>query len=255
MTKQNDQMTLIVLGVLGVMVLSRDRAPGPAPAPTPSGPLAFQGGLRSVSLSSGMAATLDKAAGSNLMVNFRYVFNATQNGVSISRLWPVRFQVLLGHSTLFGWKLSSELGFNGPGRLLKDYDLPSSASSVLSNIFMFTTPDDDNQVWDIHVKMFYAQPDAFGNPTTDYQQLGDELNLDGAIRSVKVVYSFDGSLSNIVVGQAQRQDSFLSLLQSTEYIPAFRTKFNPGFGQASRGSRGPFRQGTELLTLLGRHSR
>ena len=276
--KDNELMVaaLLVGGGLALLALSaRKKA---ELEPPPIGPMALVGNISNLAFANtGMRQPLDKIYGSTILVQAQYVFDITQGGVSVTKSWPVRWEVRLGHSTTVGWKTSGELGFLDSGVRIESVNLDSSPTTRVYpafSRFSFNTPVDPNQVWDLHAKLYAARPDSLGAPSSEYIQLGSEFKADGAIRSVAQTLLLAGGISSLNFSQigVGREDILRYLVssvprgsnirndypgqsagfnQSREFIPAFRTAYNPGMGQVGRGSAGmPFRQGFERTDLI-----
>lgn len=272
-------MAIVALGALMFFALSAKSKPAPAPTPPPlpTGPIVLNGSLSNLTFSAPrMRQQLDKPFGSTILVRAFYVFNATQGGQSITKPWPVRFEVELGHSTTFGWRTSGELGFSETGHRLESITLDSSplVRRFDQALFSFIMPADTNQTWDLHAKLFATRPDSSGNPSSEFIQLGPTFKADGALRSVAQPLSISGEISNLTFSQigVGREDILHYLVssvprgsnirndfpghsagfnQSREFVPAFRTGFNPGMGQVGRGHMGrPFRQAFERTDLI-----
>ena len=265
---------LVAGGAFALFALSARSKPAtaPTPAPVPAGPVQAHGGVRNVVVGQ---TPIEKSFGATIAcaVDYQLLLTSASTGAPVTKQWPVRFEGRLGHSTTLGWKTSGELGFSESG--LRNFTATATSDNIhRAEAFNFITPADPNQIWDVHVSMFIAHPDSFGNPTSTWDRLGSEFKKDGAVKSINAGIAASGGIFNVVVGQigVGREDILRYLVssvprgsnirndypgqsagfnQSGEFIPAFRTRFNPGMGQVGRGQAGrPFRQNVELIDLL-----
>lgn len=203
---EQDSGTLIALAALGLLAWSLSRKEHvlstPIEQPIPVGPKSttVTGGITLVGASSSMASHMvEKSYGSTTNVNINYNFMLKQAGVALFRAWPLRFTVRLGHSVFGGWKTAGELSFFDSGIRVKE---GSFTPGTGLQTFAFTTPKDQNQLWDVHAVMEAAESDQNGEPIVGkWQQVGAEAKHDAAVRSVPGTTEPGGSIGPIDVFQ------------------------------------------------------
>ena len=173
-----------------------------------TGPVTVTGGIVRVEANRGavMGAHLKpKEFGTNILVTVPFNVNALRGGVPVP--WNYRLECRLGHSTQFGWKRPSELGFQDTG--YRELVLAGQANGLATAYFTFVAPEDPDQVWDVHAKLLAAESDTSGNPLTSYKPLGGncppgsgEVCHDGAIRTIAGSATTSGNITDIMVSQA-----------------------------------------------------
>lgn len=232
---------------------------------------------------------ISKAAGKDTAIVIVTWTPGTVDWQRRSTLWPYRLRAEIGHQTVLGWKNALELGKSSQGPL---FAVITGLTGVQMQVRMpnFDIPNENNQKWDVQVKVQAADSDNMGTPIPDTWKDAAFAKHEDALISFRDTSAIaSASIEAIQVNQSYRQigvgreDLLRHLVvsvprgsnirtnfkhsagfnqasythtggtfnQSGEFIPAFRTGFNPGMGQVGRGQAGrPFRQGFERSDLI-----
>mgnify|MGYP001580768812 CR=1 FL=1 len=148
---------------------------------------------------------LAKLPQSNVQVTFTWQPDTRDMATKLLKPWNYRLIVRMGHNTVFGWKRSDELGF--PNMWMFTTTIPG-VTALQAATYVFSAPNDPNQVWDIRVELAVATPDDRFAPTTTYTKVS-EGEHPGAFWVPEAGVQLGGSLG--VVSVAQRPGRLVGL--------------------------------------------
>ena len=235
--KGDNTLALVALGGLILFALTKLKPGNEEPPPVSSGPLKLGATINQIDLSQSSAVSmgshlLRRTIGETITVNVRWTPQTTNEQGEVFP-WLYRFRTELGHDTTWGWKNAKELT-GGDGEVFKTIT-GVTGQELESEVAAVSTPNDDDQKWDVQVKVYAAKANESGQILVNEWQEMDFVKHEDALWSFAHGVFIGATINSVDVRQP-------------DYNPAFRTAYNPGFGQGGRR----FHQYPDFMDLLKR---
>lgn len=205
---KDSRLALGALLGLGVYLLTREAQVGGDGSKGPNGGGVVLGGsVGMIKVDQAVMGShmLSKAAGEIIKVTVPWNADTRDQNTKLLLPWPYWLQIRLGHSTVLGWKDATELGFGGG--VNNNFSTP--VTGLQSAFTQFVTPNDPNQTWDVHVRLYAREALPGTNlPTSDTTKWvllpGMPVKHDGALVSWAAGVQLGGSVGAISVAQQRR---------------------------------------------------